>query len=84
MSIIRPRMYGSTDMNSLATRTSPGSRSSRTTVTVRKSDCFGHPTGRDTNWIWVLVAVMSPLSSVWVRSQGTFWFSAYSGLFIAL
>ena len=64
-SFIRPRMYGSTERNSLATRTWSGSRSGRSTVTVRKSSGTGHPCGRRTSWTWVLVVV---IPRCWCRS----------------
>src|SRR3954468_15609348 len=52
---MRPRMYGSTDMNVLRTISSPSSGSATSVSASAKSDGFGSPTGRDASLISRLV-----------------------------
>ena len=51
-SFIRPRMYGSTDMNMLRTRTCPGASSGWSDSVSAKLAAVGHPEGRETRTIW--------------------------------
>src|SRR3954453_1392263 len=44
---MRPRMYGSTDMNVLRTTSSPSAGSATSTSASAKSDGLGSPTGRE-------------------------------------
>src|SRR3954452_15190064 len=44
---MRPRMYGSTDMNVLRTTSSPSSGSATSVSASAKSDGLGSPTGRE-------------------------------------
>ena len=59
---MRPRMYGSTETNSLRTRTSPAAGASYVTSALWKSADVGQPTGRFASWIWVLRAMDMELS----------------------
>src|SRR5215218_7788438 len=52
---MRPRMYGSTDMNVLRTTTSPSPGSLTSTSASWKSDGCGSPTGREASLISRLV-----------------------------
>src|SRR5665647_437501 len=52
---MRPRMYGSTEMKRLWTRTWPGPGSGTATSTTAKSLCLGSPRGRATRWISLLL-----------------------------
>src|SRR3954451_18981252 len=56
---MRPRMYGSTDMNSLRTRISPGPGSGTSTSARRKSLSRGSPCGRAASWISRLAVAIS-------------------------
>src|SRR5689334_9475568 len=47
---MRPRMYGSTDITSLRTRTWPSASSTGALSTRAKSSWVGQPTGRLTSW----------------------------------
>src|SRR3954451_12971466 len=55
---MRPRMYGSTDMNVLRTTTSPSSGSPISTSASWKSDGCGSPAGRAASLISRLVQVI--------------------------
>ena len=44
---MRPRMYGSTDMNVLRTSTSPSASAGSSTVATSKLSCVGQPLGRE-------------------------------------
>src|SRR5436190_2605667 len=59
MSFMRPRMYGSTDMNSLRTRISRGPGSGSSTSARRKSQSRGSPCGRAASWSSRLVVGIS-------------------------
>src|SRR5947209_18084579 len=48
---MRPRMYGSTDIQRLATRSSPGPGSGTSTSASSKSPGLGSPCGRAASWI---------------------------------
>ena len=51
-SFIRPRMYGSTDMNRLRTRTSPSASSGCSPSVSAKLAAVGQPEGREARTIW--------------------------------
>src|SRR5699024_482193 len=53
-SFIRPRIYGSTEMNSLRTRTSSTPKAGNSTSTDSKLSWLTSPCGRETKWICVL------------------------------
>src|SRR3954453_23631605 len=55
---MRPRMYGSTDMNVLRTTTSPSSGSPTSTSASWKSDGWGSPAGREASVISRLFQVI--------------------------
>src|SRR3954451_11162474 len=55
---MRPRMYGSTDMNVLRTTTSPSSGSPTSASASWKSDGWGSPAGREASLISRLVQVI--------------------------
>src|SRR3954452_23987075 len=52
---MRPRMYGSTDMNVLRTTSSPSAGSATSVSATAKSDGWGAPTGREASLISPLV-----------------------------
>ena len=56
-SFIRPRMYGSTDMNAFRISTSPSAGSGTSTSTSAKSVGCGTPRGRAARWISRLVGM---------------------------
>src|SRR3954469_8699945 len=57
---MRPRMYGSTDMTSLRTRTWPSASSTGALSTRAKSSCVGQPTGRLLSWTSRGLVIGSP------------------------
>ena len=64
-SFIRPRMYGSTDMNTLRTRTWPGPGAGTLDLDERgSSPASGKPCGREASWISRLAVSVVRLSAV--------------------
>src|SRR3954469_9759536 len=57
---MRPRMYGSTDMTSLRTRTWPSASSTGALSTRAKSSWVGQPTGRLLSWTSRGLVIGSP------------------------
>src|SRR5215212_5989027 len=57
---MRPRMYGSTDIQVLRTSSSPGPGPGSSVSTRRKSDGLGSPSGRAARWISRVGCAMAP------------------------
>src|SRR5687768_14516716 len=66
---MRPRMYGSTDMNVLRTTISPSPGSGTSTSASSKLDGSGSPDGRDASRISLLVRDMFHLDTVVMKDR---------------